>query len=102
MTKSKWHVMNDIESMGLDLVGPSLLDAKTLNIGACVRRGVYTMVVFHLRSPGSPYPSNDTSISLDMESGLRVSITNTHSNIGMLYEYFILSKSMVNGTGHSR
>lgn len=50
---------------------------------------------YYLRSLGSPYPSYETSLSLSIESRLRIFFATTPSNTGKLYEYFVFTKLKV-------
>lgn len=72
---------------GVNRAGPSLW-SKGFEKPECVCGWGMHSHIFHLRSPGSLFPSHETSLSLTMVFELRTYIANTSNNIDGLYEYF--------------
>lgn len=97
---SMWGMMNDIQCMWLNLIGPSPSDARILG-NICVRRLDMHKDVFHLEF-------SRKSISFTwhvtfIEYGARVEdfFVVTPDNTGGPCEYFAFSKSKFKWAGHS-
>lgn len=92
-----------MQSMGRNLTRPSSFDTPILGklvcVCLCVRMGYVQWFVLPKASE-SLYLHN-TSLSLNVESGLRIFFVVTSNNTDGPCEYIILSKSQVKLAGHS-
>lgn len=82
--------------MGLNLAGPSPVDAKVLKSWCvCCGRMLYAYWYVYLRTPGSQYPLHNAPVSLGMEFTVRTFFVITPNNIDGPCEYIALSMSKV-------